>query len=442
MMHILVEKIHTRLQAIGVGEGRIIVAVSGGPDSMALLHALYAMDGAFILEAAHFNHRLRATAQRDEDIVRSFCGCHGIPLHCASQAVAALGGNTEQAGRDARYAFMLRLLGEGDLLATAHHQGDLAEGVLMNVIRGAGVRGLGGMRERRGRIIRPMLYIRKEEILEYVRINDIPFGLDETNECADYTRNRLRLRLIPALQKDYNPNILSALQRLAAHAAEDEDCLCGQARQALSVIAGQSVGDFFRGLDGRRVGALHPAIGKRLLRLLLEDMGRYDVDETTLENCYAAMGKDGLVDIGKGMFARGGERAEIFRQIRLEGDLKICGEGVFQSKHWRLDVEVTDTPETFSAREDWTQYINIEYIDKIPLILRGRKPGDRMRRRSGSKKLGDIMTDRKTPYALRGALPVLACGGELLWAVGVDMAETAKTGQQSKAIRLRFGWIN
>lgn len=189
--------------------GGVLCAVSGGRDSMALLHLLQTMaeEEGFLLTAAHFNHQLRPTAQRDEDFVRSWCDSHGVPLVCGRGDVAAYareaGKSLEDAARTLRYRFLEETADQvgADRIATAHHRRDNAETVLLHLLRGAGLQGLTGIPPVRGRIVRPLLETDREEIQRYVDENHIPFVEDETNQETIYTRNRLRLEVLPLLEE-------------------------------------------------------------------------------------------------------------------------------------------------------------------------------------------------------------------------------------------------
>ena len=186
-------------------EAKVLVAVSGGMDSMCLLHAL-ASQGVS-LAAAHFNHQLRGVeADADERFVRQWCGQNGIPFYAGRADVAALaeknGWTIEEAGRRARYEFLERTAQEHgfDRIATAHHAQDNAETLLFNLLRGAGPGGLGGITPVRGKLIRPMLTVTRDEIERYAKKHAVPYRTDSTNADLSYTRNYLRREVLPLLQ--------------------------------------------------------------------------------------------------------------------------------------------------------------------------------------------------------------------------------------------------
>ncbi len=193
----------------GMLDGLVLCAVSGGRDSMVMLHLLSALAerGDFRVAAAHFNHRLRPTADRDEAFVRDWCRERNIPLTCGAGDVrdfaAREGLGLEDAARKLRYAFLetaARDIGAARI-ATAHHRDDNAETVLLHLLRGTGLQGLGGIAPVRGNIIRPLLEISRAEIDGYVARNDLPYVEDESNLDTRFTRNRLRLEVLPLLEE-------------------------------------------------------------------------------------------------------------------------------------------------------------------------------------------------------------------------------------------------
>ena len=192
----------------------VLCALSGGADSMYLLCRL--MESGCTVRAAHYNHNLRSTANRDEDFVRDWCQSHQIPLAVGGGDVAAFaaerGMGIEEAARELRYEFLQKAAAEFgcDVIATGHHAGDNAETVLMNLIRGCGLGGLSGIPERRGNIVRPMLGITRQEIDEYLAIHNIPHVEDETNGLLTYDRKVCKvegerlLAIAEKLQEQWN----------------------------------------------------------------------------------------------------------------------------------------------------------------------------------------------------------------------------------------------
>lgn len=260
---------------LGAGD-RVLVAVSGGPDSLSLLHALHQARDEFGLDAlhvAHFDHRLRGVASAaDAAFVAAFCAERNIPCHVGAADVAALARerkvSTQQAARAARYRF-LEVAADtvgADKIATAHIQDDQVETVLLNILRGSGLGGLRGIPYRRGRFLRPLLDTSRTAVLAYCETHELAPRLDASNLTTDhYTRNRIRLELIPQLERHYNPALREALLRLSHIAALDADYLQTQAETILpSVTLITESGKLV--LDANKLRELHPSMLRHVLR--------------------------------------------------------------------------------------------------------------------------------------------------------------------------------
>ena len=222
-----------REQLLHSGLG-IVVACSGGPDSLALVEVLRQLTARYQLRlaVAHFEHGIRGAASRaDALFVQEYCAAHALPCVVEAAdvpaAAQAAGQSLETAGRELRYAFLERVRVERglDVIATAHHADDQAETVLMHLLRGAGLTGLAGIQPQRGRLIRPFLSVTKQEIRAYLAAAGLTPREDVTNSEPDCLRNRVRLELLPLLRTDYNPRITQALCQLAAVAGDAQTVL-------------------------------------------------------------------------------------------------------------------------------------------------------------------------------------------------------------------------
>ncbi len=256
--------------------GRALVAVSGGPDSLALLHALHGLQqdlGLADLQAAHLDHGLRGQESAAEaEFVMAFCQGRGIPCTVGTADVGARqrhhGGSTQEAARALRQAFLedtARAVGSTKI-ATGHTQDDQTETVLLNILRGTGLDGLRGIPYRRGPFIRPLLETSRAEIEDYCAEHGLAPRRDSTNrDPSHYTRNRLRLELLPALERGYNPAVRAALLRLAETAARDADYLHRQAEAALPTLMLEASAAKLI-LDAQRLRELHPSLLRHVLR--------------------------------------------------------------------------------------------------------------------------------------------------------------------------------
>ena len=238
---------------------RVVCAVSGGADSMALLWAMYLLRESLELEvsAAHFNHGLRGQeSDRDESFVRDFCRGYQIPFVSGSANVTAGKKGLEAAAREARYAFLKSLPGK---IATAHTADDNAETVLMHLVRGTGLKGLGGIQPVNGNLIRPMLQITRGEVETFLQTYSVPYVEDSSNHSDDFLRNRLRHHVMPLLKQE-NPGLAQNLSAMAMRLRQDE--------MALSKLARENMTD-----QVARLRNLEPAVRSRVLSQILLDAG-------------------------------------------------------------------------------------------------------------------------------------------------------------------------
>lgn len=294
--------------------GRVLCAVSGGLDSMCLLHYLdtWGRRHGFSVGAAHFNHRLRPAADRDEDFVRDWCAGRSIPFYAGSGQVRGLAENLglslEEAGRKLRYDFLRETAErEGfDAVLTAHHAADNAETMLLNLIRGTGLRGLCGIPPERDIILRPFLGLDREELAAYAAAHGIPHVEDETNADPDAAaRNLLRLKVLPLLRQ-LNPRAEAHMARTAALLRETDEGLADLTERylrAASVQPGRvtiplgklaEVPDFLR-----------PKVLLGLFDLL--GAGRKDIGAVHLEALQAlwnSHGNDARISLPHGVTAR------------------------------------------------------------------------------------------------------------------------------------------
>ena len=260
---------------IELPEGSVLAAVSGGADSVAMLRML--ADAGRTLAVAHYNHGLRDEAGEDEAFVKSLCGQWDLPF-ASERGNVPKGAGVEAAAREMRYAFLERVRAERglDCIATAHTADDNAETVLLNLTRGAGLPGLCGIPYRRGRIVRPLLRVTREEILRYLSEREIPYREDASNRDTVYRRNFIRHQVIPALKK-VNPSLTDAVTRLTDSLGEDEAYLAGLAREEISRPRGDG------GFPAKRLLELPRPVAARVCRLLIQAAGPYPPERVHLE---------------------------------------------------------------------------------------------------------------------------------------------------------------
>jgi tRNA(Ile)-lysidine synthase len=274
-MALLLERVRQtiRKHALACAETRVLVAISGGPDSVALAHLLLALQETgdlLVAGFAHFNHQLRgADADADEAFCRTLAAALGVPIEVGRDDVAAAasatGRSTEDMARELRYTFLEEAADRrgANAIAIGHSLDDQAETFLLRLIRGAGTRGLGSIRPRAGRVIRPLLEVPRADLRQYLAAHSLPFRTDATNADVSIPRNRVRHELIPYLEREFSPGISRVLAREAALAREDEDRLHHEAidlaRSIVLTITGEQTE-----LDALALRALPQALAARV----------------------------------------------------------------------------------------------------------------------------------------------------------------------------------
>ena len=410
------------------GGQSVLCALSGGVDSVVLLHLL--LQCGVRVEAAHVEHGIRGeSSRRDCRFVQELCGKWGVPLHVIHLDVPAQaakeGRGIEETARAMRYDFLwkTREARRLETLATAHHLNDQAETVLMHLIRGASPVGLSGMRERDGALIRPLLPFSRAQIEQYAQENHLPHVEDETNADIAYTRNYIRHELIPCMEK-LNPRVVEAVGRAAELARRQSDFVRQEALRVLrSRMYGAALAD---------VSDLHPGLRSEVIAQYLRAQGTPEfsaADIVRIESLLAG-GVGRRVSLGKELFERDTNGV---RRVIMEP----AGSG-----RWALHSGENETPlGRFTLRTgkvpknlNLGKYAQVFDADKIraPLFVRTRRDGDRLALLGGGKrKLSDILIDKKVPRALRDSVPLIVMGEEILWAVGAAPGKTCAVVSES-----------
>lgn len=433
---------------------RVLVAVSGGPDSMALLDALRRVPRKVELVAAHFDHRLRDDG--DREVVTAYCREHNV--ECRTGAADVRGWSRarrlslEAGARHLRYRFLDETADavDADKIATAHTRDDNVETVLMRVLRGSGIRGLAGIPRRRGRIVRPFLEVKRDWTLGYCRANGVPFVEDPSNRDTRFERNYVRHELLPrlrAVDRDTEAG-LETLRRTAA------DTVASVRRATDAVLAEH----FTRERDGvwtlstAPVAALDPLSRYVLFADALSyhmrseaEPGRvhFDALSALLDRAPGAGNRTSL----PGIDVRREHDALVFRARREDradepfGPRVLALPGVTHVDGLRVTVGVVSSLESRpferpAARAEQgceKAYFAIDAIEP-PLVVRAPRAGDRMQPfgMSGTKKLSDIFIDRKIPYRRRGGMLVVEDRREIVWVVGVTTSESTRITEETR----------
>lgn len=397
----------------------VICAVSGGADSVAMLFALYLLREklGITLEAAHFNHNLRGEESlRDETFVRELCARYEIPLHVASGEIHPGKKGLEAAARDARYAFLESLPGK---IATAHTADDNAETILMHLVRGTGLKGLGGIAPQRGKLIRPMLGITRREVEDFLAEWHLPHVEDSTNETDAFLRNRLRHHVMPLLAAE-NPRIAENLSQMALRLREDEACLSRQSHyETLPEV--------------ETLRTLPSAVRSRMLERFLKGNGVREPEDVHIAQAEALVFSDspsasaafpGGVTLSRQYgHLTANPTGEAFTPVTLTcpGSTEAAG------------IRITCEPAQELAQSE--NLLTVCPVGKIS--IRPRQTGDKIRLSGGSKSLKKLFIDRKIPAADRERIPVVCDEIGILgvYSIGVNLERAA---QILPAVTIRF----
>jgi len=440
---------------------RVVVGLSGGPDSTCLLHALLAVTPPlrWRIEAAHLHHGLRGdSADADEAFCRALCASLCVPLAVRHVDVAALaaatGRSLETCGRDVRYEFLRETAGPDGYVAVAHHRDDQAETVLMNLSRGAGLDGLAGMRPVAGRLLRPLLAASRADILAYLARRGIPYRTDPTNALPDATRNRVRLEVLPRLDAAFGGEVSDHIAQAAALLAEDAEYLGSLAAAA---YAGLREGD---AVPCASLAAQPRPLAARIVReMYAEARGdRKDLSRRATEAVLALCAPDRPNGPSGRVSLPGGLEARVARgRLRMaavspgtepaEGGapreaLALRVPGVTEtSDGWHVEAVSIEKPEEMV-------YTSLAWCFRPETLagctVRSRREGDEIRPEggSGSRSLKRLLIDRKVPREDRDAALVFAAGDRVLWVPGVAVdAEASARAARSAGTAGTGHWI-
>jgi len=448
-----VKKVIKRYNLIDEGD-KIVVAVSGGPDSICLLHVLYALREEFKLQiyAAHLNHNFRGIeAQMDAQYVAKFCEelnviCFiksmDVPKYAKEHALS-----DEEAGRILRYDFFQEVVERvgANKIAVAHNQNDQAETVLMRLIRGTGIQGLTAIHHERGHIIRPLLDISRKEIEDYCFINKLSPRTDETNLEPIYHRNKIRLELIPYIEKEYNPNIIESLAKTAEILKKDSDFIEEVSRNTYRELKINSTRDYIE-LDIEGIDKLQSALQSRVFRLAAEELvGKREVLEykhiqSTIELLQKKeTGKRILLPMGiivkisydKIIFTTKEEEEKFFYHELIENQgsyIREIGAEIITRIQMRKDIKSI-------SRDKYIKCFDYDKVENI-LNIRNRREGDRFWPLGlvGTKKLKDFFIDYKIDRDKRDEIPLICDGNEIMWIIGYRISEKYKVTDATSRI--------
>ena len=448
------------------GVHKLVVAVSGGADSVCLLHALFGLRERLGVElhVAHLDHQLRGTeSAADAACVARLAKRLGLPATIESADVRSYQRHhrltVEEAAREVRYRFLseaARLAGAG-AVAVGHTQDDNVETVLLHIVRGTGTRGLRGLRpsnelhfdDRQLMVVRPLLGISRADTAAYCQALGLAPRMDASNLSLSPLRNRVRLKALPLL-RTLNPNVDAALLRLAATAADELDLLDWEASKAWDEVVDLREGtlqfkkDRFRGLT--------VALQRHLLRAAFERLlGELrDIETRHIEEIMAALDRPAgrSIDLpGSLVFAidydrylLGTDPATLCPYPPLEGDFSLRIPGETTTGGWRIVASVGPRPRRVTPGDEWRAYLDFDEVGDS-LTVRAVRPGDRFEPLGlgETKKAAAFMVDAHIPRAWRRRVPIVVSSKHIVWLAGWRIDERSKvTPATKRVVRLEF----
>lgn len=450
----------------------VLVAVSGGADSMALLHALIRLRGEFSLKLSvcHLNHNLRgASSRRDMSFVKGAARALKIPFIGKTLPKRALGkrrGESLQAeARRARYSFFEEAArkAKADKTALGHTLDDQAETVLMRLMKGAGPEGLSGIPPVRDRFIRPLIETERAEIENFLRGEGAGYVTDQTNLKSEYLRNDIRLNLIPFIERRYNPNIKATLARVSSTLRETDSFLESESGKAylkaLKRGRGGGGGGGGEGGEGRvvldraRLRRLHPALLKMVFLRAASVLGKRAQLTGSHIGLFVNLVKGGepagVLRLPGPLFAKREYDRLIISSASPEGklpgrfDVKLKVPGKVRAGAGYVKATlIKRSPKTIGMLKGGPFAAYFDYRGlKTPLRVRSTRPGDRIVPfgMKGHKKLKEVLIEAKVPREVRRLVPVLTSGGTVLWAAGLKRSDLCRvTGSTGEILKVEY----
>ena len=438
------------------------MAVSGGQDSVALLHVLCSLKQELSIDliVAHLNHNLRGTeSELDSGFVSELSNQLRVPCVLGSAEVQSIKDDKklslEEAAREVRYTFLANTLvdEEVDAVVTGHTFTDQSETILFNALRGSGLKGISGMKEIsflqtdgvRVPIFRPFLKITRDQTYEYCLDNQLHPRHDSSNDLESFTRNRIRKQLIPLL-KEFNINIEQSLIRLASNAAEANDFIQTSAQEIINRYVFYDEETIVINND---VIELHPAMRSSLIMQALEKLnyGLKNIKQTHVREIINLMevGSGKLINLPNGIEARSCNKTITLSFKQNESAMTICGQypikipGITNIPGWCINSSFEKTLNSDFANKDQTIVKLDKRLASNPMWVRGWQNGDRMQPLGmlGTKKVQDIFVDHKIPRIRRQSLPVVYSNEGIIWVAGCGMSDWAKvTNRSGSALKL------
>lgn len=445
---------------INKGDG-IVVGLSGGPDSVCLLNLLVSIREEYNLKlaAAHINHMLRGNeADEDENYCLNLCKKLNVDFYSSRVDINKYsienGISSETAGREVRYAFFNEIMNKKafNKIATAHNANDQAETIIMRMMRGTGLEGLCGIPViREERYIRPILFMKREEVEKYCEEIMANPRIDESNLERVYSRNKVRLDILPYMKEHFNQDIIEAINRMGMLLQEDNKYILSKVEEIYNERCVLEKGSI---LIMKEVFSLDNSLKKRIIRKAIREVcgNNYDVEMKHIEDVIElALNKSGKqIDLPNGLIAVN-EYANIRIRTREEvslirnSELSLSKEEVLHNRikfnNYIIEFEVIDNEKNIEySSNSLIKYFDFDKINGN-IVIRYRKNGDKIipLGLNGSKKVKDIFIDMKIPKEKRDHIPILEFDGNIAWIIGVKLSDKYKIDSNTrKIIKIQF----
>lgn len=429
----------------------VLLAVSGGKDSMTMLDLFnyFKYELKLNLVVCHFNHSLRDDADRDEKFVKTQCEKYGLKFYSKKEDVLLYSNenklSTEEGARFLRYKFFdeVKRIENLEYIATAHNKNDLAETVIMRILRGTGINGLIGIQSERGDLIRPILNFSRDEIEKYIEENNIPFVEDKTNFEELYLRNKIRLNLFPILKNEYNPRILDAISRLSniafdysiisrEYIASKEGLLWEFNKEKILVYIEKlklqsrsfrniMYREFFEFISKDPDGINYKII-EEIDNLIFSKTGKY----IKIKNVVFKIEYDKLLIYDK----------NIFENLEMKFYFENLDFSLYSTKFFDIIIEQSSFEEFKNLKQNKDLlFINKKYLDFLK--IRNKENGDFLELEFGKKKLKDIFIDEKVSKDIRKNIPIFEIENNIVWVPNIRRSNRYLVDEKDDIIKIR-----
>ena len=429
----------------------VLLAVSGGKDSMTMLDLFnyFKYELKLNLVVCHFNHSLRDDADRDEKFVKTQCEKYGLKFYSKKEDVLLYSNenklSTEEGARFLRYKFFdeVKRIENLEYIATAHNKNDLAETVIMRILRGTGINGLIGIQSERGDLIRPILNFSRDEIEKYIEENNIPFVEDKTNFEELYLRNKIRLNLFPILKNEYNPRILDAISRLSniafdystisrEYIASKEGLLWEFNRDKILVYIEKlklqsrsfrniMYREFFEFISKDPDGINYKII-EEIDNLIFSKTGKH----IEIKNVVFKIEYDKLLIYDK----------NIFENLEMKFYFENLDFSLYSTKFFDIIIEQSSFEEFKNLKQNKDLlFINKKYLDFLK--IRNKENGDFLELEFGKKKLKDIFIDEKVSKDIRKNIPIFEIENNIVWVPNIRRSNRYLVDEKDDIIKIR-----